>query len=132
MYLYTEYDVSNEVKKKFYKGVKTPVVYIFMNKKDEILYIGKTTNFNTRWSQHIRDNNPITQVKTVVIMSYESESEASFAESQGIAYYLPKWNIHGKENTLSKTRSKWTDKVVLNVMTKQLNVFVQELYCNYV
>lgn len=44
MYLWAD-GVSDEVKAKFAKTVKCPVVYMFLDNKDNVLYVGKTTYF---------------------------------------------------------------------------------------
>jgi len=127
MYLWSE-NVTDEVKAKFTRNVKCPVVYVFYNKQGKILYIGKTSTFAARWSQHIRSEKPMLDVVTVALYTFNSAADASFAEAQAIANKRPPWNSHGKDETLSEHKIPWVECVHLKVLTKHLNAFLQKEY----
>jgi excinuclease UvrABC nuclease subunit len=127
MYLWSE-NVNEEVKAKFARNVKCPVVYMFLDKKDNVLYVGKSTYFATRWSQHVRSEKPITKVNKVILFTYKSVAEAEFVESQFIVANQPAWNKQGLDETLSDYRIPWVDRVELKVLTKHLNAFLQKEY----
>ena len=127
MYLWKESSVG-DIEGKFVRGVKCPVVYIFLGKNNKCLYVGKTTNFCSRWSQHVRGENPIAKVKKVILMTYESVADAVFMESQLIVQCQPEWNKQGLDEKESKMHIDQTATIELKVLTKHLDAFLQQQY----
>lgn len=128
MYLWAENEVSEEIRAKLVKSVKCPLVYMFLGKGDKVLYVGKTTQFCSRWSQHVRGDKPMLEVKRVVLYLYDSVSDAAFQESQYIIYNQPPWNTQGKNCEPSPRGIQPSAYVELKVLTKHLNTFLQGLY----
>lgn len=120
-------DVFGDIEGKFERGVKQPVVYLFIDKKGEVLYIGKTTAFRSRWSQHVRSEKPVVKIDKVVLLLYPSVADAAFSEAQLIAKHRPCWNKHGVNETPSTYEINFVGRVQLKVLTKYLNTFVQKL-----
>lgn len=126
MYLYSE-DCPDDVRQQFGPNKKCPIVYEFYDKYGELVYIGKTTNFCSRWSIHLRSDKPILELGKIVIRAYDSYSEASFVEAQEIAKYKPSWNVHGKEESVSQIDIQHKEIFSLNVLTKKLTEFRKKL-----
>ena len=126
MYLFSE-DCPKEIRPKFLKNEKCPVVYQFEDSAGCVLYVGKTTNFCSRWSQHFRSDKPILDVAKVRIFVYKDYSEASFVEAQLIARLKPSWNSQGKEEKVSKRKMKPVCEFTLKVLSKRLEEFRDSL-----
>jgi len=83
-----------------------PGVYLYRNKNNEIIYIGKAINLKKRVSQYFKKENnfgPKTQelVKNIAKIDYKivgSEIEALVLESSLIKKHQPKYNIQLKDN----------------------------------
>ena len=125
MYLYSE-DCPDHVRKQFGPNKKCAVVYEFYNKQDEIVYVGKTTNFCSRWSMHFRSDKPILDVVRIVIKTYSNYAEASFVEAQQIAKLKPAWNKQGKDEKISRKKMKHKEIFSLVVLTKRLTEFREQ------
>lgn len=84
---------------------KNPGVYIFKDKQDNIIYIGKAKNLRNRVSSYFssnHDNSPKTQflVKNIFDLDYiivDNETEALLLENKLIKKYKPKFNINLKD-----------------------------------
>lgn len=94
--------------KEFLKDLpKAPGVYIFKNKKGEIIYVGRASSLRTRVSSYFVIRNlelrrPAEQlISDVVSVSYEKTAnllEAAILENNLIKKYWPKYNIKEKDN----------------------------------
>lgn len=81
-------------------------VYLFKNKKGEIIYAGRASSLKTRVISYFHGKNlharPIEQlISEVHSVSYEKTSnllEAAILENNFIKKYLPKYNIKDKDN----------------------------------
>lgn len=84
---------------------KTPGVYLFKNKSNDIIYIGKAKNLHNRVSSYFRSNHdtsPKTQflvrnISSVDTISVDSEVEALLLENKLIKKHTPKYNINLKD-----------------------------------
>lgn len=126
MYLYST-DCPDKVRKQFGPKKKCPIVYEFYNENNTLLYVGKTTNFCSRWSTHFRSKKPMLEVVKIVIKTYNDYAEASFVEAQLIAKLQPSWNSQGKDEKASRKKMKPTCEFSLNVLTKQFTEFRKTL-----
>ena len=75
----------------------TPGVYLFKDKKGQILYIGKAKNLKKRVGQYftpgsVWKQDMIAQAETVDFLSVENESESLYLESNLIKKHLPPFN----------------------------------------
>jgi len=78
-----------------------PGVYIFKNKKGEILYVGKAKSLKNRVSSYFANPSLLTgktsvmvsQVATISIIPVESELESLLLEANLIKKFMPKYNI---------------------------------------
>ncbi len=83
----------------------TPGIYIFKNKKDDIIYIGKARNLKRRVSSYFskteHDQKTEVMVKNIRSVDYivtDSETEALILESNLIKKHQPKYNINLKDS----------------------------------
>jgi hypothetical protein len=93
------------------------VCYFFYGAEDELLYVGKTNNFFTRWSDHVKTKD-IAQVARVELHTFESSPDVLFYETQMILERQPKWNVQGKSGHKSKFSIE--PLAVLHIMAKEL------------
>ncbi|MCA9459652.1 MAG: excinuclease ABC subunit UvrC [Nanoarchaeota archaeon] len=85
---------------------KTPGVYIYKNKYNEIIYIGKAKNLKSRISNYFtqkHENSPKTQflVKNISKLDFivvDNELEALLLENKLIKKHKPKYNIDLKDS----------------------------------
>lgn len=82
-----------------------PGVYLFKNKRGEIIYIGKAVNLRKRVSSyfHRKNSDPKTEaliknISLIDTISLNNESEALLLEANLIKQYQPKYNIDFKDN----------------------------------
>jgi len=106
------------VRKHFTNKCKMPVVYIMYSYYGEILYIGRTTNFNRRWKEHIK-NIPLEYVAKVTVYVHYSLADACFNEIQGITKNKPRWNTTDKNNHPSTNKIDYMCFVIFYVNTTQ-------------
>lgn len=90
------------------------VVYFFYNKNNDILYIGRTNNFCTRWKYHCGSSKPMHEVTEVKVNVFDTKQEVYFYEMQKIAELNPLWN----KAILSTTVS------VYNILPRDVHSFV--------
>ena len=88
------------IRKKITLISKNPGVYRMLDKKNEILYVGKAKNLPSRLKNYISEKNlPIrtermlSQTKNIEITTTSNESEALLLEANLIKKYKPKFNI---------------------------------------
>lgn len=85
-------------------------IYIITNKKNGVLYIGKTKRLKTRIYQHKTKAHPTTFSarynldKVVYFEQFKTEGEARLKEKQ-----MKKWNRAWKIELIEKTNPDWTD-----------------------
>lgn len=94
-----------DLKSKLKDIPKKPGVYEFINKDNQVVYVGKAKNLKTRVSQYFQkhDNRPqlpyllaeATDIKYVVV---NNELESAFLENTLIKQYNPKYNIDLKDD----------------------------------
>lgn len=77
------------------------ICYFFFGDEDTILYIGKTNNFNTRWSDHVKTKD-ISRVKRIELHTFDSHPDVMFYETQMILVHQPEWNKRDTEGRKSK------------------------------
>ncbi|MBI2420665.1 MAG: GIY-YIG nuclease family protein [Candidatus Levybacteria bacterium] len=77
-----------------------PGVYIFLNNKGEVLYVGKAKNLKTRVSSYFQNKSElgpktrilVSQVKNIKTISVDSEIESLLLEANLIKKHSPKYN----------------------------------------
>jgi len=83
---------------------ETPGVYLFLNKEDKVIYVGKAKNLRKRVSSYFTDR---VEGKTRVLVGHianidhvvvESESDALLLENNFIKKYQPRYNILLKDD----------------------------------
>ena len=90
------------------------VVYFFYNTDNDLLYIGRTNNFCTRWKDHCNSNKTMCEVTSVNVHVFDTKQEVYFYEIQKIAELNPLWN----KSILSTTVS------VYNILPRDVHSFV--------
>jgi excinuclease ABC subunit C len=93
------------------KGLKidkittSPGVYLFMNNKGEILYVGKAGNLRDRVRSYFNGHDEretvrrmLPQIEDIKIQKTDTVLEALILESHLIKKYLPKYNAMGKDD----------------------------------
>lgn len=81
-----------------------PGVYIFLDEKDKILYVGKAKNLKKRVSSYFRGNLGrktgllVSQIKKIKTIKVESEIESLLLEINLIQKYAPKYNVRFADN----------------------------------
>lgn len=76
-------------------------VYLFKNKKKQVIYIGKTINlkkrvssyFQKNWSLDQKTKSLVSNISTIKIIPVKSELEALFLEAKLINLCKPKYNV---------------------------------------
>lgn len=126
MYLFSE-DCPPEVRKQFGPNKKCAVVYTFLGANDKVLYVGKTTNFCSRWSAHFRSKKSILNIVRIVIRTYRNYAEASFVEAQEIAKLQPLWNTQGKSEKASRKKMPHVAEFSLKPIVKRLVEFRESI-----
>lgn len=93
------------IRKKITLISKNPGVYRMLDKKNEILYVGKAKNLPSRLKNYISEKNlPIrtermlSQTKNIEITTTSNESEALLLEANLIKKHKPKFNILLKDD----------------------------------
>lgn len=85
-----------------YRSLSTgPGIYLFLDEKNKIIYVGKAKNLRKRVSsyfqknteQNIRTNILISQIVNIKTLTVNSEIEAFLLENLYIKKYKPKYNI---------------------------------------
>ncbi len=82
-----------------------PGVYIFLNNKKEIIYVGKAVNLKKRVSSYFTNRKNlgektsilVSQIDKIKTIRVESEIESLLLEANLIKKYLPKYNINLKD-----------------------------------
>ena len=84
-----------------YRSLSTdPGVYLFLNKENEVIYVGKAINLKKRVSSYFTKNDLgektrmlVSQINAVKTIKVESEIESLLLEANLIKKYKPKYNI---------------------------------------
>ena len=112
-----------------------PGVYIFLNNKGEVIYVGKAINLKRRVSSYFRDKNLgektnilVSQIAKIKTIKVESEIESLLLEANLIKKYLPKYNINlkdGKAYPLIRItiKDKYPKVLVARRQDDQLSVY---------
>lgn len=83
---------------------KQPGIYFWLNKKKQILYVGRATNLRGRLSQYFQkniDRRIAEMVEQAVDIKYEATDtllEAIILEAKNIKKYWPKYNIVDRDD----------------------------------
>jgi len=82
-----------------------PGVYLFLNKKNKVLYVGRAVNLKNRLSSYFKNSNLEPRIKEMVEFSTKVKFkttdnllEAVILEANLIKKYWPKYNIREKDN----------------------------------
>jgi excinuclease ABC subunit C len=85
---------------------KTPGVYLFMDKRGRVLYVGKATSLRDRVRQYFSGNDSrgerierlVRDSQDIVVEQTDSVLEALLLESVLIKKHQPKYNVEGKDD----------------------------------
>lgn len=81
---------------------KKEVVYLMYDVDGNVVYVGRTDNFKSRWVDHLKSDKPMHNVAQVELRLFDTKPETMFYEAQRIAELQPAWNIAGIGGKLSK------------------------------
>ena len=93
-----------QLKDKIKKFPKKSGVYFFLDKKREILYVGRATSLRNRVSQYFRKDideriaEMVSLAKDIKYIETDNLLEAIILEAQNIKKFLPKYNVKDKDN----------------------------------
>ena len=78
-------------------------VYLFMDKNEAVLYIGKANNLKKRILDHFKqtvfpDTIVIPKISRIETITTKNEKEALLLENRLIKQYLPKYNTQWKDD----------------------------------
>ena len=97
--------ISDHLKEKIAALPTTAGCYLFKNKKDKVLYVGKAKNLKNRVRSYFRPNNPslktqhlMNHVVTFELKHTDTESEALILENNLIKNLRPTYNIRLKDD----------------------------------
>ncbi len=90
-----------DLQEKIKKSPKEPGVYIFKDKKDRVIYVGKAKSLKKRVSQYFQNKKNLSaknkklveNISDVKFIICESEIDALITESINIKKYNPKYNV---------------------------------------
>lgn len=102
-------------------------VYRFMSDKNQVLYVGKTVDMNTRMKNHFSKKSHLhgsglyEQVQRIEYITCKSEYDALQKELAYINFYKPKYNSASKIRQLidSPGNDKWKVYKVIRPLTKE-------------
>ena len=111
---------------------ESPGVYIFKDKYDEPIYIGKAKNLRNRVVTYFNSNSTwkvkrlVSEAKNISFVLSKNEANALLAEYSLIQEYKPKYNIQFKDDKsypyVTITKDKWQRVYVSrNIDKKNLN-----------
>ena len=92
------------LKNKVKEAPKKPGVYFWLNKKGEILYVGRATNLRSRLSQYLQNNlerrisEMVSLATSVKFIETESLLEAIILEAKEIKKHWPKYNVKDRDD----------------------------------
>lgn len=95
--------MTNKIAQKIKKAPRQSGVYIFKNKENEIIYVGRAINLKNRLSNYLRPNDLKTQemikeADNLIIKKTSNLLEAIILEANLIKKYQPFYNIKEKDN----------------------------------
>ncbi len=98
-------DIINNLKQRASKLPKQPGVYLFYNKENTVIYVGKAKNLRNRVSSYFSQKYDTVKTKILVkhILTFEhivveSETDALLLENNLIKKYQPRYNILLKDD----------------------------------
>lgn len=83
-------------------SVSTGGMYYFYDKFGDVIYIGKTKSFRTRFAQHSRGSYFFTHVTKIKAFPIEREVDRDIYETYFINVYYPQYNVGKKWKEPSK------------------------------
>ncbi|NPA67214.1 MAG: excinuclease ABC subunit C [Chlorobi bacterium] len=98
-------NISEKLKQEALKLPKLPGVYIFFNKDDTVIYVGKAKNLKNRVSSYFKEK--YDSVKTKILAGHtvrfehivtETETDALLLENNLIKKHLPRYNVLLKDD----------------------------------
>ena len=97
-------DLASKLKEKANLAPKKPGVYFWLGKNQEILYIGRATNLNSRLKQYFQKNieaRIAEMVSKAINLKFEESDnllEAIILEAKYIKKYWPKYNVRDRDD----------------------------------
>ncbi|MCP4725966.1 MAG: excinuclease ABC subunit C, partial [bacterium] len=99
-------DVSDKLREKLQNAPSNPGVYLFRNKNDDIIYIGKAKILKNRVRSYFQKSRPADTKTTILIRKIsdlefiltDTEKEALILEANLIKLYRPRYNISLKDD----------------------------------
>ena len=100
-------------------------VYRFLDKDNNIVYIGKTVNMNLRMQQHFGGKGHLSEdcyrnVYKIEYQKYKTESDALIMETYFITKYSPKYNKLGKSRDVPTIKLEEKEWKTYQVLKKQV------------
>lgn len=92
------------IKNKLKEIPNVPGVYFWLDKNDQVLYVGRATNLKSRLSQYLQKNieprisEMVSQAKNLRYLICENLLEAIILEAKYIKEYWPKYNVVDRDN----------------------------------
>ncbi|NCU39618.1 hypothetical protein EOL99_01860 [Candidatus Falkowbacteria bacterium] len=92
------------IKEKVKKAPLKPGVYFWLDKKGEVLYVGRATSLRSRLSQYLQKNlerrisEMMSQVFDLRFIETDSLLQAIITEAQEIKRYWPKYNVKDRDD----------------------------------
>ncbi|MCD6270253.1 GIY-YIG nuclease family protein [bacterium] len=120
----------NSLTKKIKELTEKPGVYIFKDRLENIIYIGKAKNLRKRVVSHFRKSQNWHQdfknkVKSIEIIESKSEKEAMILEAEFIKKYQPKYNVEWRDDKnyffVGLTKEKFPRVFISHQPDKQSN-----------
>lgn len=87
-----------KVKKKKKEHKKWYVYFYFLDNTTLPVYIGKTYDVQNRLKQHIKKDLKYNKIKSILIITFSSETDALDYERYYTEHFQPEWNISNKGN----------------------------------
>lgn len=108
------YKVLNGLERKnCFREIRDIFCVYFLYSEDNLIYIGQTTNIFKRMLKH-RENNWYNEITSIVCYSFDCSADMVFYEANEIARYKPKYNVRGKDSSISKYTIEYRCKFVYN------------------
>lgn len=93
--------MKNTLEEKRSKLPQSPGVYLYKNKNEQTIYVGKASKLRNRVSQYFQKSRPFDSKTTALVadifdldyITVETEIDALFLEAELIRRYRPKYNI---------------------------------------
>ena len=93
--------MTEKLEKKLQELPRQPGVYLYKNKKSQIIYVGKAAVLRNRVRQYFQKSRPldpktealVAEIADVEWITVESEMDALFLEAELVRRYMPRYNI---------------------------------------